>query len=1201
MRKILIFAAFVFSLFNFSACSESDFDFQGLEVKILEGKDSQEYISLKIKASEFNAWFVKFNIEGEGEASLKVAFGGSKEWSEVELECEEKLCSGFMTSELLKSYQFNLTLKGAPGFRASDFVVETKDLSSQKKSELIPAAAAKLSDLGIISRENWGASPDYLLYRELPASSGTVSPAWAARKKKCAELVEKYPEEFEKQDKVFEFDSQNRELHWPYEYSKKVSKIVIHSTATDGEKDLNGDDQVTFEDAQATVRAIYYYHSMFRGWGDIGYHYLIDPFGNIYEGKSGGDYVIGAHAYCANTGTIGVSFIGDHEAKLPTNAALSAAESLLGELSNLYGLNLNAESVWHGKETRGLVGHRDYGATRCPGDALHAYLPDLAKRANNYAVENKLSSLDFDYKILENDSPLVMNPLSEGFIRIKLKNIGKKTWPKNSEFSVSRKIKDVILGSARLEKSVRTGDSVTLDIPVSTKLQSGRYRFAIVPDFSEEAPKIYITVKVNKPQLDYEFVSAVHPPQPFKSYSIAEAEVRVRNNSNFTWNSSGDYAVYLGTVRPEGGQSPFLEDSSKLGILEKDAAPGQIAKFKMRLKAPAEAGNYLINFAPAIKDFGYFPDRGMKFKTSVREPRFSAVMVDMSARKDLRFQPGETKEVFFELRNTSELVWNPEQFKLKILRTDGLKVLAEYLSLAEEVQEKEKVRFTFPLTALAKQGRYKLEIQPTWQNQPSSATGGLRSAGGKLKKGSVISFWIEVLPPSLTGELVEEVSVENLNYLQSRMVEVAYKNTGNVTWNRDSIILQRLPAQPSSFADESWLSPLHPAKLREEVVQPGEIGHFDFLIRKNQKADIQAERFALYVRGLGRVRGKAIEIQLRTKNAELITQPEELGDQNLNSKVEDLVELASGDQEQEPDLKVEEPTIRIKLSFDSDRVEVGGGEFVLENQSGTKVFEGSFVDFESSKLSDGEYYRVVPKGNTILEIPNWKHYPAWTDEINDNKFRGILEIRKLNDPSTLRQAQGSGQGKLVVINELPLEDYLRGIAEPLSTDPEEKVLLLAVLARSYAMYYTDPEHRKFPGQPYDGSDDPAEFQKYLGYNYELRGNMPEAVEETKGLVITHNGKVVKTPYFTSSGGRTKTAAEARWNVDDFLFTKSVSDPWSCGLTSKVIDSTFSCPENAKGHGVGVSGMGAAGLAREGKTFREILDYFFDDVEIEKLY
>jgi stage II sporulation protein D len=278
----------------------------------------------------------------------------------------------------------------------------------------------------------------------------------------------------------------------------------------------------------------------------------------------------------------------------------------------------------------------------------------------------------------------------------------------------------------------------------------------------------------------------------------------------------------------------------------------------------------------------------------------------------------------------------------------------------------------------------------------------------------------------------------------------------------------------------------------------------------------------------------------------------------------------------------------VRLSYSGDTVGIGGGSLRLTDAKGKELFRGSFVDFALSKLREGEAYRVEPVGSTILEVASWAHHPGWTTEVNDNRFRGVLEVRRYG-------------GELVVINELPLEQYVRGVAEPLPNDPWEKAKLLAVLSRSYALYYTDPAHRKYPGAPYDGSDNPAEFQRYLGYSYELRGQMPRAAEATAGLVVTYDGEVVKTPYFSRSGGRTRSVAEARWSAADFPFVRSVEDPWSCGLTSKALGTQYSCPEQAAGHGVGVSGAGAAGLALEGQNFRQIIEYFFDGVAVQQVY
>ena len=147
---------------------------------------------------------------------------------------------------------------------------------------------------------------------------------------------------------------------------------------------------------------------------------------------------------------------------------------------------------------------------------------------------------------------------------------------------------------------------------------------------------------------------------------------------------------------------------------------------------------------------------------------------------------------------------------------------------------------------------------------------------------------------------------------------------------------------------------------------------------------------------------------------------------------------------------------------------------------------------------------------SILELPSWNRIPAWdkSGTYNDNKFRGTIRIYNEN-------------GKLAIINELPLESYLRGLGEVSNNDNPEKIKTILVAARSYANWYSDPANRKFPGKPYDASDDPEVFQKYLGYSFEQRSpNISKYVDETNGVVIQYNGKNIKPWYFSQSDGRT---------------------------------------------------------------------------------
>jgi peptidoglycan hydrolase-like amidase len=202
---------------------------------------------------------------------------------------------------------------------------------------------------------------------------------------------------------------------------------------------------------------------------------------------------------------------------------------------------------------------------------------------------------------------------------------------------------------------------------------------------------------------------------------------------------------------------------------------------------------------------------------------------------------------------------------------------------------------------------------------------------------------------------------------------------------------------------------------------------------------------------------------------------------------------------------------------------------------------------------------------------------------------------RVTDSASYRGVRGSVEcrvvdGQLMIINELPLEHYLWGLAEEPDTEPYEKQRAFAITARTYAAYYMDPAHRKFPGKPYDGSDSPAEFQAYKGTEFEgTHTEWVRAVRDTKGLVMRFQGKVIRPPYFSSDDGRTRTPVEAGWG-STFPFAEiftSKDDPWCDGM-------------QLRGHGVGMSGCGSEGQANEGKKAEEILQYYYPGTTLSKL-
>jgi hypothetical protein len=219
-------------------------------------------------------------------------------------------------------------------------------------------------------------------------------------------------------------------LDWAPEYAP-VQRMVLHHTATAG-----GGNPV------AEVQAIYYYHAVTRGWGDIGYNYLVDPYGNIYEGRYGGDDVIGAHTARWNTGALGMALLGCYDlhdcltGQTPSASALDAIADLVAwtasrrvidprqqiTFGNVYGdpaLNLYR-----------LAGHQDYSqyldgqwynATVCPGDTLYAELPVLQAEAWSRIPDD-------DVRFDGHNTPTMLQPGQVITVSLAVRNAGRSSW-----------------------------------------------------------------------------------------------------------------------------------------------------------------------------------------------------------------------------------------------------------------------------------------------------------------------------------------------------------------------------------------------------------------------------------------------------------------------------------------------------------------------------------------------------------------------------------------------------------------------------------------------------------------------------------------------------------------------------------------------------------------------------------------------------
>jgi hypothetical protein len=170
-------------------------------------------------------------------------------------------------------------------------------------------------------------------------------------------------------------------------YAPTLKLAIVHHTA--------GSNNYTEAEAPAIVRGIEVYHVQGNGWNDIGYNFLIDRFGTVYEGRAGGidKNVIGAHAEGFNTGSVGVALMGNFTTATPPPAMQNALVNLLAwrldvahidPLSTLIDKSRGNYKYPAGTpvKLRAISGHRDTGPTDCPGNAAYALLPTIAQRVS---------------------------------------------------------------------------------------------------------------------------------------------------------------------------------------------------------------------------------------------------------------------------------------------------------------------------------------------------------------------------------------------------------------------------------------------------------------------------------------------------------------------------------------------------------------------------------------------------------------------------------------------------------------------------------------------------------------------------------------------------------------------------------------------------------------------------------------------------
>jgi len=490
--------------------------------------------------------------------------------------------------------------------------------------------------------------------------------------------------------------------------------------------------------------------------------------------------------------------------------------------------------------------------------------------------------------------------------------------------------------------------------------------------------------------------------------------------------------------------------------------------------------------------------------------------------------------------------------------------------------------------------------------------------------GSSITLPIRVMPPAKNGFIAtaypgspDIVPITNSGYkaaLTTRSAgslsgigdaretfSVTFKNVGTLTWSNRSIRLKEiLPANglAASPRDTSWMNAVEAVQLSSET-RPGDVGTSNFLFKMPAQKGEYHVKFQLYVSGMP-VNGGEIEIPLSVTRDGSLPSPPRVSIPSLPSLTPLPSQTASSVPALNPiplsgDISTlpNEPIIRVGLfkTTDDQMVVRAMTVPVIVSQNGTTICrlnsgESTTVHYDRTnrvyKLFGGPcvgqsstWYVLRTEDNlSPMEMTDYSRPVSWSPGANDNKFRAELELRYT--PLT---------DSVWVMNELPVEWYLKGIGETSNSSPQEFQRTLLTTARTYAMYHVS-RGTKHANESFiiDATYD----QVYRGYGAEIRNpNVAAAVDATRGQIVTYNGQLAITPYFSRSDGRTRSWTEV-WGGGPYPWMVSVPVPWDAGKT-------------LWGHGVGMSATGALGMANDGRKYDEILKYFYQGIELRRAY
>lgn len=490
--------------------------------------------------------------------------------------------------------------------------------------------------------------------------------------------------------------------YWQPSY-QHVSQVFVHHTV-----DSNYTSQV---DGGSVVRAIWQYHTYTLGWGDIGYNYLVDEAGNIYEGRAHGDNVVGGHVYGYNVGSMGVALVGcfqpndsacqqlnNGNTQPPSGAMFNSLTDLLSWKMTTYSVDPQATHSfckYDGSACIGLYtisGHRDAYPTSCPGDLAYQELQSI-RSATASKMANKYS-----YAAEQTTFPTVdLGDKNETSVTMQFRNVGTATW-------YSSGANPIRLATANFDDHNSTfqgsgwlsgNRAATLNEPSVAPGQLGSFTFIIAnpPDYTGTWTEYFRLVAdgltgfgnfFGLPITTRSYAFAFNnqhtytdstkttelPLDNLSPGQTAWLTLSLTNTGNTTWYNAGTHPVHLGASGPTDRSSGlctsgWINCSRPASLQQASVAPGQTGTFEFPIHIPAANGTFMEYFSPVVEGSAWMNGPSVYWGLTIHGNyawSFAGQHVytdsSKSAEADTNsLSPGQTIFFSIQAKNTGNATW----------------------------------------------------------------------------------------------------------------------------------------------------------------------------------------------------------------------------------------------------------------------------------------------------------------------------------------------------------------------------------------------------------------------------------------------------------------------------------------------------------------------------------------------------------------